>query len=153
METQGRAQGGNRKYSDVQVSFRIHASHAAGAWIACAALGTVALLAFTAGPIAARILAATWIACAALEAIHSRALLRGPRGARHLRIDSGAVEIEDGTGRMRTGALRPGSFVAPWLTIVRWCPEGARFDRSLPLLPGMAQGDSLRRLRVVLRLG
>lgn len=147
------AEGINRKYSDVCVSFRIHASHAAGAWIACAALATVGLAMATPGPIAARILGATWIACGALEAIHSRALLRGARGARHLRIESGAVEIEDGTGRMRTGTLRPGSFVAPWLTIVRWRPEGARFDRGLPLLPGMVEGEALRRLRVVLRLG
>lgn len=147
------AQGSNRKYSDVCVSFRVHASHAAGAWIAFAALGTGVLVANAPAPIAGRILVATWIACAALEAIHSRALLRGPRGARHLRIDSGAVEIEDGTGRVRTGTLRPGSFVAPWLTIVRWRPDGARFDRSLPLVPGMAGGEALRRLRVLLRLG
>lgn len=147
------AKGSNRKYSDVCVALRIHASHAAGAWIACAALGSVVLVAATPGPTAARILAAAWIACAALEAVHSRALLRGPRGARHLRIDSGTVQIEDGTGRMRTGTLRPGSFVAPWLTIVRWRPEGARFDRSLPLVPGMAEAEALRRLRVVLRLG
>ena len=111
------------------------------------------MVALTPGPLAARILAATGVACAALEAVHSRALLRGPRAARHLRIDSGSVEIEDGAGCLRAGTLRPGSFVAPWLTIVRWRPEGARFDRTLPLLPGMAEAQALRRLRVVLRLG
>jgi len=147
------ARESNRKYSDVSVALRIHASHAAGAWIACAALATVALVAITPGPIAARILAATWVACAALEAVHSRALLRGPRAVRHLRVDSGSVEVQDGEGRLRTGELRPGSFVAPWLAIVRWRPEGARFDRSLPLVPGMAEAQALRRLRVVLRLG
>ncbi len=119
-------------------------------WRRCATLGVIAL---TPLPAAARVLAATWIACAALEAIHSRALLRGPRAARSLRIASGEVEIEDGTGRVRTGTLRPGSFVAPWLTIVRWRPEGARFDRALPLVPGMAGAVELRRLRVVLRWG
>jgi len=72
---------------------------------------------------------------------------------RRLRVESGRVEVEDGEGRVRTGELRPGSFVAPWLTIVRWRPEGARFDRALPLVPGMAEARALRRLRVVLRLG
>ena len=98
-----------------------------------------------------RVLAATWIACAALEAIHSRALLRGSRAVRRFTLAGSTVEVVDGEGRVRSGALRPGSFVAPWLTIVRWRPEGARFDRALPLVPGMADGESLRRLRVVLR--
>jgi len=57
------------QYSDASVAFGIHASHAAGAWIACGAAATIALIAATPGPLAARILAATWIACAALEAI------------------------------------------------------------------------------------
>ena len=111
------------------------------------------LVALTPGDITARILMATWVACAAMESIHSRALLRGPRAVRRLRIEADAVEIVDGDGRMRVGALRPGSFVAPWLTIVRWRPEGARFDRAIPLVPGMADRASLRRLRVVLRWG
>jgi hypothetical protein len=41
--------------------------------------------------------------------------------------------------------------VAPWLTIVRWRPEGAWFDRTVPLLPGMLDEEMFRRLRVVLR--
>ena len=143
----------SRQYSDASVAFVIHASHAAGAWVACGAAATIALVHFTPGAVPARILAATWVLCAALEAIHSRALLRGPRAVRRLRIEAGDVEVMDGEGRLRTGALRPGSFVAPWLTIVRWRPEGARFDRAIPLVPGMADEVSLRRLRVVLRWG
>lgn len=140
------------KYSDASVAFGIHASHAAGAWIACAALATMVLVALTPGPLPARILAMTCVACAALEAIHSRALLRGTRAARHVRIAAGIVEVEDGNGRTRTGTLRPGSFVAPWLTIVRWRPDGAWRDRTVPVLPGMLDGETFRRLRVVLRL-
>ncbi|HEX3061089.1 MAG TPA: hypothetical protein VHP55_00410 [Usitatibacter sp.] len=139
------------QYSDASVAFGIHASHAAGAWIACGAAATIALIAATPGPLAARILAATWIACAALEAIGSRALLRGPRAVTHLRIAGGVVEVEDGMGSKRTGVLRPGSFVAPWLTIVRWRPEGARRDRTVPILPGMLDAESFRVLRVLLR--
>jgi hypothetical protein len=36
---------------------------------------------------------------------------------------------------------------------VRWRPDGARFDRTFLLLPGMVDGQSLRRLRVLLRWG
>ena len=133
------------------MAFGIHASHAAGAWIAVAALATLVLVALAPLALAVRIMAITWLACAALEAIHSRALLRGPRAARHLRIAAGRVEMEDGNGQARTGTLRPGSFVAPWLTIVRWRPEGAWCDRTVPLLPGMVDAEAFRRLRVVLR--
>lgn len=141
----------SHQYSDASVAFGIHASHAAGAWIALCALATAILVALTPGPLAARIAAITWVACAALEAIHSRALLRGARGARRIGITAGAVEVEGGDGRVRSGALRPGSFVAPWLTIVRWRPDGAWFDRTVPLLPGMLDEEAFRRLRVVLR--
>lgn len=133
------------------MAFGIHASHAAGAWIAVAALATLGLVALSPIALGVRILAITWVACAAVEAIHSRALLRGPRAARHLRIAAGLVELEDGNGRARSGTLRPGSFVAPWLTIVRWRPEGAWCDRTVPLLPGMVDAEAFRRLRVVLR--
>jgi hypothetical protein len=41
--------------------------------------------------------------------------------------------------------------VAPWLTIVRWRPDGARRDGTVLLLPDMAEAEALRRLRVLLR--
>ena len=141
----------SHQYNDASVAFGIHASHAAGAWIAMSALATIALIALTPGALALRILAITWVSCAALEAIHSRALLRGARAARYVRIAAGSVEIEDGDGRVRTGTLRPGSFVAPWLAIVRWRADGARWERTVPILPGMLDAEAFRRLRVVLR--
>jgi len=144
------AQSGN-KYSEAHVALALAPSRPAACAIAGAAAATLALLAFTPGPAGVRILAATWVACAALEAIHSRALLRGPRAVRSLRLAGREIEAEDGNGRLRGGELRPGSFVAPWLTVVRWRPRGAWFDRSIALLPGMVDADAFRRLRVILR--
>jgi len=51
------------------------------------------------------------------------------------------------------GEVRDGSFVLPWLTIVRWRPEGAWFDRSVLLVPAMGSAEALRKIRVLLRLG
>lgn len=51
------------------------------------------------------------------------------------------------------GVVRDGSFVMPWLTIVRWRPEGGWRDRTLLLLPGMASAGELRKIRVILRWG
>lgn len=54
-------------------------------------------------------------------------------------------------GRWVAGTLRDGSFVLPWLTVVRWRPEGAGYDRAVPLLPAMASAEALRKIRVMLR--
>jgi len=121
--------------------------------IMTAAGATGLVIALTPGFDAARIIAATWVACAAIESVHSRALLRGRRAIRSLRIRGARVEVQDGSGRWREGTLRPGSFAAPWLAIVRWRPAGARIDRTIPILAGMAPREDLRRLRVVLRWG
>lgn len=64
----------------------------------------------------------------------------------------GRVEVGDADG-WREGRLRPGSFVAPWLVIVRWRPDGVRLDRTVLVLPGMVAGETFRALRVVLKWG
>ncbi|MEP7069851.1 MAG: hypothetical protein ABI789_11440, partial [Usitatibacter sp.] len=103
-------------------------SRGGAAAIAAAALATLALIAFTPGPPGWRILAGTWIACAALHALHAAALHRGARGARVVHLSAGGdIEVRDDIGEWRAGALRAGSFVAPWLTIVRWRAHGDRF--------------------------
>ena len=139
------------KYSDAAVQVRVSPSCIAVMLVMIAAGATAGVIALTPGFDAARILAATWVACAAIEAVHSRALLRGRRAIRAFRVRGNSIEVQDGLGRWREGAIRAGSFVAPWLTIVRWRPRGARVDRTIPILPGMACEEDLRRLRVVLR--
>jgi len=37
--------------------------------------------------------------------------------------------------------------------VVRWRPHGARFDRTVPILPSMVDGAQFRGLRVALRWG
>ena len=77
--------------------------------------------------------------------------LLAPRALRlHL---EGDIHVLHGRDRWLEGRVRPGSFVLPWLTVVRWRPHGRRFDRSLVLLPGMADGEDLRKIRVILRCG
>jgi hypothetical protein len=71
---------------------------------------------------------------------------------RALRIDERrAIEVLDRAGCWRLGVVRDGSFVLPWLTVVRWRPEGAWLDRTVVLLPAMATAASLRKIRVLLR--
>lgn len=85
---------------------------------------------------------ALWIALTMLSACRSRAceiVLAGDE------IDVRAPD------NWRRGRLRDGSFVAPWLTIIRWRPERANFDRTVVVLPDMLDAESFRRLRILLR--
>ena len=86
-------------------------------------------------------LAATAVACLAIDAV------RRARPARTLATGiDGAIAVDEAQG-----TVRDGSFVAPWLTIVRWRRTGTRFDRTLLLLPDMLGKEDFRQLRVILK--
>ena len=130
----------NDKYSGA-LEVALARSRLVPACIASGAAATLALIVATPLPLDAAILLATAVACLARVALH-RAL-----APRRLAIeDSGAVSV-DGVA----GELRDGAFVAPWLTIVRWRPAGARVDRTLLVVPDMLPADDFRHLRVLLR--
>jgi len=127
----------------------------AAVWIVGAmALTALAVLAATPGAMWLRVLVATWVVCAAIEWLHSVALHRGPRGVRGVVVAmTGEIRLRSGLGEWRNGTLRPGSFVAPWLTILRWRAPGHRIDRTIVILPDMVPAEDFRRLRVMLRWG
>jgi toxin CptA len=108
--------------------------------IAAMAVATLVLIVATPGNMGARILLATWTCCVGLAALRSssKGLLRLYR--------SGEIEV----GAL-TGNLRDGSFVAPWLTIIRWRPAGAWLDRTVVVLPDMLPVEAFRELRVLLK--
>lgn len=129
----------NDKYSGAVV-VTLARSWRLAAFIASGAGASLALVATTPLPVATAVLLATWLACAGLDAWR-----RGVR-RRHLALGlDGSVAIDATPGR-----LRDGCFVAPWLTLVRWRPDGARFDRTVAVLPDMLPADDFRRLRVLL---
>lgn len=120
-------------------------SGAARVFLAAAAGATLALVLFVPFPGEIRSLAFAWVIVMAWRA-HGRL-----SGVRALRLDcAGGIAVRDRIG-WRTGQLRGGSFVAPWLTIIRWRPDGARLDRTVVILPDMIQGTAMRRVRVILR--
>ncbi|HET7730993.1 MAG TPA: protein YgfX [Usitatibacter sp.] len=115
------------------------------AFLLAAAAATVGLLVATPMPWAVRAWALLFVLATAARGC--RQLL----DAAEVRLDStGAIEVRDSAGRWRCGAVRAGSFVMPWLTIVRWRPHAGRVDRTLVLLPGMAPAAALRKIRVIL---
>lgn len=111
------------------------------AWL-CAAAGAATLGVIAATPLETRLALAlaTLVACLTLDAI------RRVRLAHRLAIDLAAVSI-DGVA----GTLRPGSFVAPWLAIVRWRPANGRYDRTLLVTPDRLPASAFRHLRVIVK--
>ena len=140
------------KYSEAALQVTLVPSRVGAMCLASMVVATLIVIAVTSGSAALRVLAATWIACGGLEALHTVVLHRGSRGARAIHVTrSGEIEVLTGTGGLRLGARRDGSFVAPWLTIIRWRPHDAYFDRAILLLPDMLPADDFRRMRVMLR--
>jgi hypothetical protein len=121
-------------------------SRRAAAFTVVAALATAALAAMLPVPVAVRASIAALVALAAVRAWRALGAVR----RLHLAPD-GAVGVVRADGSRVSGRLRPGSFAAPWLVALRWRPEGARFDRALLLVPGMAPEAALRDIRVILR--
>jgi len=93
----------------------------------------------------------------ALAALSIRALRRhgcqeGPGSIRRLAVDlAGCLEIDYRDGSRDRGALLGRCFVAPWLVIVRWLPDGGRLSRTIFIAPDAVGADEFRRLRILLR--
>jgi toxin CptA len=128
------------KYNE-RVEAVLGRSFRAEAFVAIGAVATAALLAAMPLALELRAFGLAWIAASAVSAL--RRLRPGLRLALDARgdIQVGAV----------AGAIAPGCFVAPWLTIVRWRPAGARLDHTLVLTPDRMPAEDFRRIRVMLR--
>ena len=109
-------------------------------FVATAFSATLTLLVLLPGHVMVRAFAAVW--CTGLAAHAFSCVRRG----RTVRMDGRRIQV-DGI----VGEVVDGSFVAPWLTIVHWRPLGARFTRTLLVLPDMLDPEPFRALRVILR--
>ncbi len=61
------------------------------------------------------------------------------------------LELQWQSGEWITASLRPGSFVAPYLTTLAYRLESQYFTRYMLILPDMLDPNSFRDLRVYLR--
>jgi hypothetical protein len=120
----------------------------AGALGGCA---TMALVAATPLPAIVQAPLVGTLALATFFHLRIHAFRRSPASVRSFMLaPDGAIDVELAAG-WREGRLRGASFVAPFLTIVRWRAAGSRFDRRIVVLPDMLPSESFRALRVLLR--
>ena len=135
-----------------RVVIRLGPSRRAGAWItAVAAAALVSILAADL-PESAKAALTGALGAAAVRSARRHAGQEGAGAVRRFTVDlAGRVEAEHADGRLVAGRLAEGSFVAPWLTVVRWVPEGARLSRALAIVPDAVEAGAFRRLRILLR--
>ena len=129
-------------------------SRQAFAWIAL--VGGLALAATLASgaPPPAKAGVACALGWACVRALRRHAWRVGPAAVREFAASlDGRITVRWSAGPSVSGRLARGSFVAPWMVVVYWVPDGARFSRPIFLLPDMAGEQELRRLRVLLRWG
>ena len=127
-------------------------SRIGAAFAVVAGAATLALLgALPMAPLT-KALAVLWIGLSVLDVYGTLARQRGSRGVRGLQLSARAIEVEDSRGGVREGHVCDGSFVSPWLTILRWRPHGARRDCTIVILPDMLEAGAFRALRVYLRM-
>lgn len=135
-----------------RVDISLGPSPRTGAWVtALAAAALVAMLGAQL-PGSAKAAIAVALGVAAVRSVRREAWREGSGAVRRLAVDlSGRVEVELADGRPDRGRLATGSFVAPWLTVVRWVPDGARLSRAIAIVPDAVDRGEFRRLRILLK--
>ncbi len=132
----------------------LRASRCAGVALGTLATGTAAVvlalplsLAYQAGLLLALVAWTAWQ--------FQRVALRVGTGAiTEIRVVANRlIAVRYGAGTLVAGHVRTSSYVGPHLTTIVWRPDGARWSRSVMILPDMLPEDDFRRLRVLLRYG
>ena len=98
------------------------------------------------GAVCAVVLAWAWVA---FERIAVRSI---PDAVVQLRLAPDLmIVVTRGDGRRVAGHVRSSTCVSAAVTSIVWRPDGARWSRSILVLPDMLPPDDFRRLRVMLR--
>lgn len=127
-------------------------SRRAAAWIVAVAAASLAAALGPQAPGAVKAVVACAIGIAAVHSCLRHGFGRGAGVVRRVSVDlPGRVQVAFADGRHLSGRLADDSFVAPWLTVVRWVPDGARLSRAIVIVPDSVDTEAFRRLRVLLR--
>lgn len=138
----------------VAVSIELGPSRIACVAIVAIAAGTFGVLLTVSLPAWVRLTAACALWIWAADRVDVIGRRRGPRAVRGIHLDdTDSIEVRFGDGRVIAGRLHRDSRAGPRLTSIVWQPTGARWSRSVLVLPDMLPADDFRRLRVLMRYG
>jgi hypothetical protein len=127
-------------------------SRIAGAAIGLGALGTLTLVFMLPAAPWQHAMASIAIFGWALVAFRRHALRLGNEAVGELRLAPDLVLVAClADGRLVAGHVRSATYVGAWLTSIVWRPDGARWSRTVLIVPDMLPDEDFRRLRVMLR--
>ena len=137
----------------MQRQFNLHSSAYLAA-ILIAAHGAALLALFSlALPFCAQTALAMLLLASLLFYLRRDAWLSAPSSAIALLLEGGDVVLTARSGDLWSGQLLRDSLVTPSLTVLNVLPPGARFARSVVILPDSLDAESFRQLRVRLKWG
>src|SRR5438477_6045341 len=128
-------------------------SRLAVTFVVAAYLATATLIAFMPGPALLRALAVAAIGAYSVVSLRRSGL----RTLRHALVGveisaDGRVALTERGGARREGRAQPACYVGTWLTTLVVRVDGARWSRTIVVLPDMLSAEEMRRLRVMLRV-
>lgn len=114
--------------------------------------GAVALVGMVAFPLWLKVVVSAVIVASGALYVAKDALRTLPQSIVGAEIEEeGRCTIETRNGVRKGCRLLGSSFVAPYLTVLNFKPDGEFFVKSMALLPDGIDGEDFRRLRVLLR--
>jgi hypothetical protein len=138
----------------VQLRIPLRPSRVASVSIGCMAAGSLGAWLTLSLPLVSDLIVAVVLAGWALHRIRLHGTRTLSCSVTELFVSTNAlIVVRSRDGRLVAGHVRASTFVHPWFTSIVWRPDGARWSRSVPLLPDMMDIDDFRRLRVLLRYG
>jgi toxin CptA len=137
----------------MQQQFELQPSHYLAAMLITAHGATLAALIPLAFPIWAKMALAFLVLLSLGYHLRREAWLFAPSATVALILEGDQVVLSTRDGKHLMGKILHDSLVTPYLTILNVLPQGARFSRSVIILPDSLDAESFRQLRVWLKWG
>ena len=137
----------------MQQQFKFQPSYYFAAMLVAAHGVTLAALFPLAFPIWAKTALAFFVLLSLGYHLWREAWLSAPSASVGLMLEGDQVVLTTRDGEKLTGQILRDSLVTPFLTVLNVLPQGARFARSVIIMPDSMDAESFRQLRVWLKWG
>lgn len=131
--------------------FKLQRSHYLATMLIAAHGATLAALFPLNFPIWAKIALAFFVLLSLGVHLRREAWLSAPSAGVALMLEGDQIVLTTRGGEQLVGQILRDSLVTPYLTVLNILPEGARFTRSVVILPDSLDTESFRQLRVRLK--
>ncbi len=137
----------------MQRQFILRSSHYLAAMLIAAHGATLAALFPLAFPLWAKVALAFLVVLSLGSHLRREAWLSDPSSTVELILEGDQIMLTTRAGKHLACKLLQDSLVTPFLTVLNVLPLGARFSRSVIILPDSLEAESFRQLRVWLKWG